>query len=176
MKRVSKLEHEPTVGRRYLVPCVKNKRGQWMPVLGSKHHDIEYIGISDIHYHYDFRFVKEGFIKERFERYTFNRHLVCTSEEFAMGDILKNTDEPTERALICLRRMPNFPWSVSGKPISFIEPMERAFKDVKLNCARCPHRGGPLSADNADEYGNVICPLHGLQWNLQTGKLVSRLV
>lgn len=175
MKRVSELEHEPAVGKRYLVPCVKNQRGKWMPVIGSKHHDIEYIGIRDIHYHYDFRFVKQHFITERFDCYPFNHHLVCTSEEFAMGDILKNTDEPTERVLICLRWMPVFPLSISGAPISFFKPLEQAFKDVKLNCARCPHRGMPLSADNVDKNGVVVCPGHGLAWNLSTGQLVSRL-
>src|SRR5574337_220912 len=36
----------------------------------------------------------------------------------------------------------------------------------------CPHRGGPL-ADGIIGGGKVICPLHGLQFDLETGASVD---
>jgi nitrite reductase (NADH) small subunit len=37
--------------------------------------------------------------------------------------------------------------------------------------ADCPHRGGPL-ADGLLGDGRVVCPLHGLQFDLRTGEAV----
>lgn len=38
--------------------------------------------------------------------------------------------------------------------------------------AECPHRGGPL-ADGLLGAGRVVCPLHGLQFELRTGDAVN---
>ena len=37
--------------------------------------------------------------------------------------------------------------------------------------ADCPHRGGPL-ADGLFGDGRLVCPLHGLQFDLRTGEAV----
>jgi nitrite reductase/ring-hydroxylating ferredoxin subunit len=34
----------------------------------------------------------------------------------------------------------------------------------------CPHAGAPLDAGYIDRQGNVVCPLHGYRFNLQTGR------
>ena len=39
--------------------------------------------------------------------------------------------------------------------------------------AECPHRGGPL-ADGIVGEGRVVCPLHGLEFDLRTGEAVAR--
>ena len=38
---------------------------------------------------------------------------------------------------------------------------------------RCPHRGALLSEGRIDEGGNVVCPLHGQRYSLQTGACLS---
>lgn len=38
---------------------------------------------------------------------------------------------------------------------------------------KCPHRGGPLS-DGLLGGDNVICPIHGLEINLPTGKVKGK--
>jgi len=39
--------------------------------------------------------------------------------------------------------------------------------------ALCPHRQGPL-ADGLTGGGRVVCPLHGLQFDLESGQSVGR--
>ena len=36
----------------------------------------------------------------------------------------------------------------------------------------CPHRGGPLSGGEVDEY-EVICPWHGARFDVRSGKALS---
>jgi hypothetical protein len=177
MKRVAELEHEPEVGKYYLVPCIVLKRVV-IPVLGSLHEDNAYIGFSSWHYHFDLRFLPDKQIRDRVGYY-YRRgpSPVCTPEQFMMSVV---TTEHTaghiaERRMKCRRRMPDFPVTTGVTYKEWMPALEAAFANTRLNCARCPHRGFPLSADNADEQGNVVCAGHGLQFNLATGRLVSRL-
>jgi nitrite reductase (NADH) small subunit len=41
--------------------------------------------------------------------------------------------------------------------------------DLFATQADCPHRGGPL-ADGLTGAGKVVCPLHGMTFDLATGK------
>jgi nitrite reductase (NADH) small subunit len=43
---------------------------------------------------------------------------------------------------------------------------------VRALGAVCPHRGGPL-ADGLVDDGVVVCPLHGLGYDLRTGEAVG---
>jgi hypothetical protein len=173
MKRVAELEHEPEVGKYYLVPCI-DYHGRWLPVLGTEHEDSAIIGFANHHWHSDLRFLPDRMI----ESASVGRKLSCTPEQFMMARVTIDLTHqlPVERKMRCRRLTPVFPLvPVGSSAFPWMPALENAYKDVKLNCARCPHRGFPLSADNADEHGNVVCAGHGLMWNLESGRLVSRL-
>lgn len=38
---------------------------------------------------------------------------------------------------------------------------------------QCPHAGAPLTEGWLDAKGNVVCPVHGYKFNLQTGRGAS---
>jgi Rieske [2Fe-2S] domain len=178
MKRVSEIEGEPQVGKFYMVPCLING-GTRIPVLGPEHEDKEYIGFERPHYHFDLRFLPDKKIANRvgylYER---ERKPICSPEEFMMLVVtieVFGAHEIAECPVKCRRRMPVFPLENGVSVLHWFSALEAAFADKKLNCARCPHRGFPLSAENADENGVVVCPGHGLAWNIQTGEMVGRL-
>lgn len=44
-------------------------------------------------------------------------------------------------------------------------------KNTLTACAqKCPHAGGIMSKGYIDSVGNIVCPLHGYKFNLQTGR------
>jgi hypothetical protein len=179
MQRVVEMESEPVVGDFYMVPCVKY-RGEWAPVIGQEHTDKEYIKVGSPHLHYDLRFTPAWMIQERVGHYAASRNVQCDINQLMMGRVVftregADSNKVRERKMRCLRFMPVFPLVIHTEPIAWMRDLENAYQHTQLNCARCPHRGMPLSKENADENGNVVCPGHGLQFNLETGKLVSRL-
>lgn len=174
IQKVSEIEGEPVVGRHYLVPCIiDGPLGSWRPIIGTPHDDIEHFGFKRVHYHYDWRFLDD------------TECLVIANcfdmDPARLGDLMAAvapTESPVKlKRLKCLRRMPTF-----GLPFPSIKAenrwakFERHYAEQHLAlCLRCPHRGAPLANLPKDEGGNVVCPMHGLKWNLETGKLVSRL-
>ena len=178
MQRVSEIEGEPVVGRYYLVPSIRI-RGVWIPIFGPKHEDRDYIGFTQHHYHFDLRFLSDAYIKFRVGHYYEKEQKpTCAPEQFMMQVVtveIYGESAVVERRKLCRRRMPIFPTTTGVTTKNWFPKLEAAYAETKLNCARCPHRGFPLSKDNADEDGNVVCPGHGLCFNLNTGRLVSRL-
>jgi hypothetical protein len=176
IKRLSEIEGEPIVGRYYLVPCLPNAYGSYVPVQGPEHDDKEIIGVDKLHYHYDPRFAPEWLLEDVCDWSIYARQLIVRREEYLMISITHSEGfEVKEKRRKCLRRMPVFPIVIKTNVAPWMPALEAAYKDKPLNCNRCPHKGMPLSVDNADEKGVVVCPGHGLAWQMKTGKLVSRL-
>jgi hypothetical protein len=63
IQRVDQLDSPPTAGKFYLVPAIFWNWGQcggpssWWPVIGPKHHDLEFFNFKEKHYHVDPRFL-----------------------------------------------------------------------------------------------------------------------
>jgi Rieske 2Fe-2S protein len=183
IQKVSEIEGEPEVGKHYLVLCVQHRLSeQWIPVVGVPHDDKEYIGVPDVHYHHDVRFMSESRIEElsntQVER--------PTGAAYAMVRIVLTANlvgKPVYKRRKCRRTMPSFPTELRCKhnPLfpsraQWFPELEAAYKDTTLSsCLRCPHRGMSLKNLPKDGQGNVVCNGHGLKWNADTGKLVSRL-
>ncbi len=163
------------VGRFYLVPCVyvEAESIKWAPVIGPEHTDVEYIRFPHRHYHYDWRFLTSDqawrIAPHRFQRET------GVLDEFAHGNVAREEFEKYRpgiewRKRKCWRAMPDFPvvhWTVA---------MSDAFASTRLkpDCRTCPHRGVPLNG-LPERDGVVVCPGHGLAWNLKTGAMVPRV-
>ena len=57
----------------------------------------------------------------------------------------------------------------------WLPDLEQAYRDhVIKGSLICPHKGGDLAGSPVIN-GTVTCPLHGLRWNLQTGKMAPRM-
>lgn len=73
-----------------------------------------------------------------------------------------------------MRPMPVFPAFLDGNKIHIASVLEEQFKDVKLKCKTCPHRGMSLEQLPVAVDGTVVCNGHGLKWHLETGSMVPR--
>ena len=60
-------------------------------------------------------------------------------------------------------------YAVDGEQIAVYRMRDGSLRAVG---AVCPHKGGPL-ADGLTDDGVVVCPLHGLSYDLLTGQEVS---
>lgn len=172
MEKSTELTQPPVIGQTYLVPVIMiSGENFWddeivIPVLGDYHNDADIIGLSEDHFHVDWRFV---------DSLTFRRE-----NRLANVSIFKHVWpeklvlEEDWKPLVCRRKMPKFFYGQERSLSKFWMPdLERAYKDKKVECGRCPHRGVNLAAMNGDRKGNKICPGHGLQWD-KNGNLVPR--
>lgn len=159
----------PTVGRFYLVPCValEGRRCPW-PVMGTYHADPD-LGVRFAHYHTDVRFISDRTL-HRYEATRLRLARKWTLEQAAMTRVNITEEGPVLCRRRCHRQMAEFP---QGKLQRILEPQ---FADFVLDLERpiCPHQGGDLRAAPVDAQGVATCPLHGLRWDLGTGRLVPR--
>lgn len=179
---------KPVVGRFYLVPCVWDEnygvtrrtvhKGGWWPVIGPWHEDAD-IGFAEHHFHFDVRFFTEWNWEGRGKRQNMARVKTRQPRELAVMAVPKIE----YRRLKMLREMPDFPkeetsWAVAGGWVEgskndLVKRVEEKFKDVRMTCMKCPHRGMPLTGLPVKD-GMVVCNGHGLRWELATGRMVVR--
>lgn len=168
------------VGRFYRVPCVTARyygiNGNW-PVLGEFHEDAEHIRFAHWHYHVDVRFLSKALFEQLSQS-----HSGPERQYFArIGPVMVNpnrtqftkTDHP--KPVLLLRRcarMYEYSPAMGGAP--WIKGLEGAYCDRSLAKGHCPHRGTDLSTMPPDRFGCVECPLHGLVFHVETGKMVPR--
>lgn len=169
MKNVSELKTEPVVGRFYVVRCYRQTAYRswsklWWPLIGPEHDDAELLNFPMRHIHFDFRFINASHT-----RY-WKGHGARESLPKLMGRVqnMRCPGEFAERVMRCNRLMPDFP-----SEAVFIEKLEDAYQSETLKCLKCPHRGVPLNGLPAP-HNVVVCPGHGLAWNIKTGVMVRR--
>lgn len=175
----------PIVGNYYLVPCVqlipkyaiREGYDLFCPVISPLHEDKELLNFPFKHWHFDFRFVSEN-MWARFvfkNGWTTNRHHGTVLHQFRLNEDQKEQQVVSIKSVYKRRKMKRemteFPYSKNF--MSKIEPAYRkcALKDDLV----CPHRGVNLKGLPLTVDGNVVCPAHGLMWNLQSRKMVSRI-
>lgn len=179
LRFIDDLDGPPVVGESYRVPTV---RGSWYgmvrnwPVIGPLHRDREIIGFPHPHYHLDARFLTDrciriaaGSIQAKSE---IDPVAVATR---ILGSPLRthqrmNPDglpPPVVRARLCRRGFEPVTWSAEAH---WYKELAAAYAGERLRPGMiCPHRGLCLkSMPRAG--GNVICPAHGLWWNVETGR------
>lgn len=169
LQRLDEIDHEPVVGRYYLVPCVYGRTDiseyhqDWHPVLLPLHSDPELGEAPAVpHWHLDRRFtpVHLGGESER-------------SNRDSAGQVVRQDEHgPIEwRKRRCVRQMPDWPLEKN-----FAKRLEALCQEARLKpgCMKCPHRGTDLRNLPQRPDGTVMCPSHGLVWNLTTGELVPR--
>ncbi len=177
----------PVVGRFYDVPTVDwrrwvNRSGLFpMPVLGPLHEDREHIGFSDDHWHFDWRFAPQDQLVRHMEAdHTDDPAIALKSVATAhavRGSVYRarwKCRRPMPVLPVQFQRIEGWMGSRPFLPIPWLPALERAFAGEKLPaCRKCPHRGLPLRGLPETD-GVVVCPGHGLAWDVQTGALVRR--
>jgi hypothetical protein len=159
------------VGRFYMVPHIFVPGGfygstRWVPVLGEKHRDKEHINFEWEHWHVDWRFAPA----EMFARCTITatgqpHGKVISNDSYPYNGTPKLTGSPVMRRSKCKREMPDFP----ARPKAAWASLEKAYAGCVLKDGHiCPHRGIDLRPF-AKPDGTVICPGHGLRWDMRTG-------
>ena len=193
---------EMSIGNDYSIPHVRaawpRDTPNWIPVLGPRHNDTEIINFDHEHFHIDIRFLEDDLLEQAEELVPKNSILaiswvyqrVITSVapdtqerlwvrfnkegalvEHATEDVL---DVPQEswyqvRQTKFRRDYPEHPTFL----VPWMKKLEKAYAKARLQENMvCPHRGTDLTGLEIKN-GCVTCPLHGLTWNVKTGKLVG---
>lgn len=165
-----------TVDQYYTVPTVEaqffQRRDIW-PVLGPKHEDAEFINFPKSHYHFDFRF----FSVQQWD-YILESSYSFLDEWRIFAQVLQalHADKPLPPVVMrrrkCLRPMPDY---VPASKIPWRAALAAAYADKTLVDGHiCPHRGASLRGIAPDGDGCVTCPLHGLRFDVTTGKAVAQ--
>ena len=180
------------LGKFYFVRCLRatwsrDNKPEWTPVIGPPHDDLEHIGFKHQHFHVDSRFLGKRTQNRTAENQHKNRKInlafvLPISHVIPIGskgklklDDKRLEDFPEESYMRTMKlkfktECPEYnfkpPWLLS---------MEKAYRNARLSPdMMCPHRGADLNGMKTDENGLLTCPLHGLRWDTQTGKLSPR--
>lgn len=163
----------PIVGKFYAVPAVRvttwNSFRGWLPVVGPKHEDADFINFPWSHFHIDWRFAPGRMLVYcggwRGQDHALAWPVQCP-DSYGKQVIL----EASLRRMKCKREAIRFP--VERAEEKWLPALRDKYACAKLIKGVCPHRGIPVSAMHRD--GDVLtCPGHGLSWHAITGELVT---
>lgn len=172
--------HAYEVGKFYMVPCIKTTAkcaygsGEFVPVIGPEHRDVEFINFPHSHWHVDWRFAStRTFKRARYDALRPASHVYAVVlQRWGWGDPQYNWQlvegEVVMKRMKCKRELPPYP----HKEARWLPKLEAAFAKACMTGMVCPHKGLPLEGCAMD--GDVVqCPGHGLRWNIKTGELVA---
>ena len=167
--RVEDLTRPPIIGETYMVPCIwgtslkvrLTERFKWLPIIGPRHNDAEYIKFDKFHYHFDHQFLSD---EDRDGLYGLfeSRPLLFVAVHFdeSVGIV--------HWPMICMRHVERYP------RLSFSNDLDEAYCAKTVTCGKCPHRGLPLGSLPREPGTDIVtCPGHGLRWDLKTGRMVK---
>jgi hypothetical protein len=177
------------IGQTYFVNVATTRKdsaglGASFPVLGDAHDDADFIPVFPDqvwHFHVDWRFIPTSLyaqvVKMCLQVYG---HDAAQYREYGPFDPatpnLQLAVVLPASAIVSVQRWPlpcarqQLKWEAYP---DWLPRLEMAFKDKKVECNTCPHRGISLVGAPTDEHGNRICAGHGLKWN-RSGRLVPR--
>ncbi len=153
-------------GEYFSVPCITREENDFLyitPVINHPHSDKEN-GQQDEHYHADYRFVRTiGSTNTTFPS-VINRH----SKHYFLEEVRHRISSFTKPERFVL--------PVINEKFFGITPVHHiSHSKLKHKCihkGKCPHRGYDLSQVKAI-YGKITCPLHGLQFDETSKKLIN---
>lgn len=177
IERIDKMTEPPVVGRFYLVPTVfyswTDRKMVW-PVMGPKHEDREHLKFEPQHYHVDIRFLTAMQFRH------LNRFPWREPNERTAAHPISEVEEwgplpaPVYRRRKCRAAGHDYPEELTIRAKNFCA-LYAAYEGKQ--CARgksgwiCPHKNFPLGSIKP-RYGVIVCPLHGLNINAATGKVL----
>jgi hypothetical protein len=187
MQRVDELTEPPIVGQYYMVPTARelwlNKMSDW-PILLPFHEDTEIIKFKWDHAHLDRRFMTpRQYAYAAGDRAFFSTKRIIDgmpmSRYASDHDLTRGRDPVRPRPRVvwrrrkCYRKMTPHVVRETNEP-NWLTELEAAYANCHLKPGMiCPHRGAHLGSMPVDAEGNVVCPMHGLKWNVATGEMVA---
>lgn len=166
-QKVEDIKRPLKYGEIFLVPCIVREEDGLefiTPVINHPHNDKEN-GQTEVHYHVDYRFIK--IYKDLYEMgmpIPVNEHSVHRFVEHVRPE--KDIDGEMYHILLPVVNT-NFLGSSSVHSIR-----NSRLKHKCIYKGKCPHRGYDLSQVEVKD-GKITCPLHGLQFDAKTGKLIT---
>ncbi len=169
------------IGRYYDVPTVYAEYCRvtaYWPVIGEFHQDAEILEFPYWHWHLDARFVDAKSYNHLSRGWM--RKLPGRLERALPVMLLPNSSvritPETKPAVVmkrrkCVRSFVDAPYMDDAV---WMADLEAAHARKQLANGHCPHRGADLSTLPIDRHGCVECPLHGLRWHVETGRMVTR--
>ena len=188
------------LGGLYAVPHIRapwpGSQPNWIPVLGPRHNDTEIIGFDPEHFHLDFRFVEEDLFQQAEAAAPVNAIYAISWVYRNVISTLAPDTEPQQRARLNPRgqlvdletgeacpapveswyqhRTAEYRREYPENPtylLPWIKKLEQAYAKARLKPdMKCPHRGADLHGLEVKN-NQVICPLHGLRWNVRSGRM-----
>lgn len=177
------------VGETYLVPTVPvvfkhpSRRVIRCAVIGPPHSDPEF-GVGGVHVHHDERFTPEE-VLDLLRQYNPDPLAVFVEDlPYGMREVRGLSDLPSDEEavgwyrqvleylpMVCVREFRTSMPPVSVMP-DYFPRLAEAMGNARMKCLTCPHKGFPLAGVKPDDGGVVLCPAHGMRWNLATGEFV----
>lgn len=166
-EKVDKIKRPLKLGEIFNVPCIVKRDGNdivcFTPVINTPHSDNEN-GQPEIHYHTDYRFIK---IKES---KNISEGFIITDDRIgfknSIGRLSKDID-----GLLEYHNLPVINENHNGITQQFFIRNSK-LKHKCIQKGKCPHRGHDLSQEKSVN-GIITCPLHGLQFNSETGDIIK---
>jgi hypothetical protein len=176
-QHINEIEGLPEIGQMYWVPCITSKRGSQapiknVPVTGTIHQDKFYFDVEWKHIHFDVRFIA-GRVQEWLEE-----DACITEDPASILNYAVHTDDllhgPYDRLLRCMRHTPVFRLNNCEEMVLPLQQkLPQSKRRLPAKCMRCPHRGTPLNGIPL-RMGVVVCPAHGLAFDVETREMVIR--
>ena len=141
------------------------------PIIDHPHNDIEN-GQSESHYHLDTRFMMDQNNYPFLDTHQFHDFLPGRVVEFFKFDrvtlqfLNKNNVRRELIPLLCYRNK-----QIRSTPVQLIAKSK--LKHQCIHKGKCPHRGMDLSQESPAD-GVITCPLHGLKFSAESGKLIHQ--
>lgn len=166
MIKTTELKSSAIKGHKYLVPCIRivdllekiygynedvYRYNDWIPILLQGHQDTIGNNKTALHYHLDNRFLTQS------QKRKFGDGSSIAILESASSPIQWMTKE-------CYRDI--------QQPEIVVNAFQESCKNKKMRNWKCPHQGFDLRCvqHNGKE---VVCPMHGLRWNIDDGRLIK---
>ena len=184
MKRITEVE-SPTLGEKYLVPCFYNEsnkwlKDQWIPILYADFsHSDPSLGLSSHHYHFDTRFISGANLNLNIKDGICHASAIV-QEVWHDGESLQDLidyEYVTWRSRTCFRTSQLFPQTHLWEE-KIVKKLENLHQHDRMKDMICPHKGTCLKGHHQKVFHGrsrgVICPAHGLAWDLESGLLIKQ--
>ncbi|MGP1387359.1 MAG: Rieske 2Fe-2S domain-containing protein [Thainema sp.] len=171
LKKIDEVKR-PVSGSLYLVPCLLDNWQFW-PVIPHIHTD----DFNDLtreigsHIHYDTRFLSWeqvcSLLDDRQDMSNEEAHQWYWSQAMALVHAASKQIRLQYRPVRCV--WSDFP---ERRAAYTAEELKRLYANARMCDRKCPHHQFDLSNIRPNRKGLIECPLHGLTFDQQTGKVV----
>lgn len=179
------------IGKFYLVPHVfayswyDDLKNIFIPINSPKHSDKEYINVSSLHYHVDWRFLDTRIYNRVCRDPWYENEKIRNEAAYAvfeeklytgLSQSFKQIEDKIEYKKVKCKR-PYSVWLMKSELPAMYNSwpikMQKGYCGQSLRINEhgqyvCPHKGTIIDTKHVDEEGNIVCPAHQLRFNSKT--------